>query len=347
MFIKDLQCISHQQTYDQKFFQEPLIKICDFQYSATEPSYQELIPAGVLRRMSKIIRMGVGTGMPLLQRHREISGIIIGTAHGGVDDSMKFLGQIEQYDEGTLTPTNFVQSTPNSLAGVLSMMSGCDGYNNTHVHEGLAFENALIDAFMFLEENPCTILVGAADEISAWNLNIDRLKGFYKSYAIHPDSLLRSETPGTISGEGATMFVISSSPEDALAKITDVSHISTDETDDARNMIQELLTRNQISNKEVDVCITGMNGDVRTDHFYSEICGRLFPDSGICFFKHLTGEYPTATAFAVWFATHLLNDHKIPSDFIYRGFDKKPKNILIYNHYFGTQHGAILLSGLQ
>ncbi len=344
MYITDLLCISHQQTYSEDFFQKPLIMEPDLQFTASEPSYHDLIPGGILRRMSKIIRMGVGTGMPLLEKHKNIEGIIIGTAHGGVDDSMKFLDQIERFDEGTLTPTNFVQSTPNALSGVLSVMSGCDGYNNTHVHEGLAFENALIDASMFLTENPKTLLVGAADEISQWNLNIDSLKGYYKTAPTHPTQLLNSGTPGTICGEGATMFVMSAFKENALAEICDINHIISEQKEDVRNMVLQLLDRNHLSSSDIDVLISGMNGDIKSDLLYTEMSNFLFPDAGVCIFKHLTGEYPTSSAFAVWMAVHLLNNHPLHSDFFTKRTNRNPNKILIYNHYFGTQHSAILIS---
>ena len=69
------------------------------------------------------------------------------------EDCIRFLNQIVQYDEGTLTPTNFVQSTPNAIASTIGMNLQCHGYNITHVHRGNAFENALLDALMYLDES--------------------------------------------------------------------------------------------------------------------------------------------------------------------------------------------------
>src|ERR1700712_1162184 len=77
---------------------------------AIEPSY-EGVPLNILRRMGKAVRMGVGAAMPLLQHYQgPLSGIIIGTAMGGMDDCMNFLKQIIDYNEGVLSPSNFVQS---------------------------------------------------------------------------------------------------------------------------------------------------------------------------------------------------------------------------------------------
>ena len=86
--------------------------------------------------------MGVGTGMKLLLTNK-VDGILIGTANGGIEDSIVFLNQIHDFEEGRLTPTNFVQSTYNAIAGMIGMITANKGYNATHVHRGQAFENVV------------------------------------------------------------------------------------------------------------------------------------------------------------------------------------------------------------
>src|SRR5690606_39795759 len=71
--------------------------------------------------------------------------------------------------------------TPNAIAAQIGLLSKNKGYNITHVHRGLAFENALLDAMMTINENPAkNYLLGAVDEISAYNYNIDLLDGCFK-----------------------------------------------------------------------------------------------------------------------------------------------------------------------
>lgn len=135
---------------------------------AIEPKYEN-IPLGQLRRMGKALRMGVGTGMKLLSQY-PADGILIATANGGIEDSIMFLNQIMEYEEGRLTPTHFVQSTYNAIAGMMGIINKNTGYNATHVHRGIAFENAVLDAAMLLNENPAhQYIVGGVDEISARN----------------------------------------------------------------------------------------------------------------------------------------------------------------------------------
>ena len=91
-YIHQTSCISAQQTFNDvdvnKLYDpsENLLK-------AIEPAYNG-IPPGILRRMGKSVRMGVGAALSLPHDHTTIDGIIIGTANGGKEDSVKFLNQI-------------------------------------------------------------------------------------------------------------------------------------------------------------------------------------------------------------------------------------------------------------
>ena len=119
MYIHKSTCISPQQT----FFDVDLVKLnlsINNILNVVEPKYED-IPLNILRRMGKAVRMGVGAALPLIKDSKNIDGIIIGTANGGMEDCIKFLNQIVQFEEGRLTPTNFVQSTPNAIAAQIGL----------------------------------------------------------------------------------------------------------------------------------------------------------------------------------------------------------------------------------
>lgn len=344
MFIKDLSCISPQKTYDLSLFGNNFKVITGNKCLAIEPNYSELIPAGILRRMGKASRIGIGTGLSLLKKYPSVDGIILSTANGGLEDSMNFLDQIEVYQEGSLTPTNFVQSTPNAVAGLLSLMSNNTGYNTTHVHKGIAFESALLDAKLLFESNETTsLLVGNVEEISDWNFNIEFLEGQFKDKEVTNLTLLNSNTKGTICGEGASMFIIESSPSNALCEIKDVDQICFPEESDIVEKIMHLLERNSLMTSDIHALMLGYNGDNRTDFWYRNVCDKLFPDQGVFTFKNLCGEYPTAAAFATWLSSCILKGLHIPAEAICKSASSEIKNILIYNHYKGNQHGFILM----
>ena len=346
MYITDSACISPQHTFDNGFFEGVLKVHYGNRYDAIEPNYGQLIPAGLLRRMGKGVRMGVGAGLPLIQK-ANVEGIILGTANGGLGDCLKFLNQIVDYDEGTLTPTHFVQSTPNAVAGNLALMSKVTGYNTTHVHKGLAFEAALLDAMMLLEEKRLTrMLVGSIEEISDYNHNIDSLSGHFKTGDFSSENLLEHDSPGSVNGEGATMFVIEADKqENTLAQIRDVEQLNLPQGNELEERLKLMLTRNGLEASDIDTLFLGNSGDNRTDHLYSAFQNNFFPRSNSFTYKNMVGDYPTASAFALWMALKMMSGHRIPASCVFKqNSAAQVKNVLIYNHYKGVQHGLILLS---
>lgn len=346
MYIHSAQAISPQHSIDHKIFEGELISHESTKFYASEPDYMDMIPRALLRRMNKAVRMGVGTGLMTLKGQKEQDGIILGTANGGIDDSFKFLHQILEYEEGTLTPTNFVQSTPNAVAGSLALMSKNTGYNNTHVHYGLAFESALLDAMMLFEEKKASsLLVGAFEEISDHNYNMDAQAGYFKKEGENTADLLNSKTDGTVKGEGSAMFIMSAEPSGAKAQILDLKQLQYLDEEELGSEIETLLSKNGLATEDIAV-IVGNNGDQRTDHWYKNLIQRQFSKQTVYAFKHLVGEYHTASAFALWLSTEIMHRTEIPDVFVLQGSHQQPKHILIYNHFKGKQHSLILVKAI-
>lgn len=345
MYITDSACISPQRTFDNAFF-EGEIKVHEGdRYIAVEPAYGGLIPAGLLRRMGKAVRMGVGAGLPLLQ-NGDIEGIILGTANGGLEDCLKFLNQIVDYNEGTLTPTNFVQSTPNAVAGNLALMSKITGYNTTHVHKGLAFEAALLDTMLLLDEKRGKqFLVGSIDEISDYNHNIDLLAGAFKTGHFTSENLLTLDTPGSANGEGAAMFIVRGErTTGTVAEIRDVFLGNQLSENELVSLLNAFLHRNGLNAGDIDAVIMGISGDNRSDHWYFNLQHALFEEANCYIYKNMVGDYPTGSAFATWVGAQVLAGKRVPEECIWAQKNTRtPKQILIYNHYKASQHGLILL----
>ena len=348
MYIREALCISPQNTYARDGITSPVKQYDGLRYSALEPDYTGLIPLAQLRRMGKAVRMGIGAALPLVSKNPDIQGIIIGTAYGGLEDCVRFLNQIVDYEEGSLTPTNFVQSTPNAVAGSLALMGKNHGYNATHVNNGHSFENALLDAQLLLAENEnYTCLLGAVEELSDYNYNIDKLAGLFKEEAVSSDQLFNSGTEGTVCGESSVMFVVSNQPENARAKVVDLAMISFPTEDELNARIDQLLVQHQLSVSDIDTLILGYNGDSRNDHWYTDLSERQFPESTVLGYKNLVGEFPTSGSFAVWMANSLVGGNEIPQESVIRkGSIGNPKRILIYNHYKGIQHSLILVEAV-
>ena len=334
MYITKTKAISPQKTYDERFFRGEITPHEGNKYTSQEPDYMGMIPPNLLRRMGKAIRMGIGAATPIVQSSEKPDGIIIGTSDGGLEDCFKFLIQVVDYDEGTLSPTNFVQSTPNALAGNIALSTGNTCYNNTHVHKGNAFENALIDAMLlFSRKKAKCVLVGNVEEISDYNYHVELLAGQFKAEETTSETLLESETAGTVCGEGSAMFLLQSEADEYLAQILDVAQVSFPEPEDLDEMIQSVIEKNVPSDAHIGSLVLGYSGDVCTDKWYDRVKLR-FPDADVYTFKNLCGEYPTSSAFALYYAANILSESPSGMQSCYS---------LIYNHYKGDQHSVILL----
>lgn len=347
MYILDSCSISSQDSYNNSDYLKEIINHKGTKIFAIEPDYSGIIKPGQLRRMGKALRMGIATGIPLLNKFGTVDGIIIGTASGGLEGAMDFLTQIVEYDEGTLTPTNFIQSTPNNVAGQLALITNNKNYNNTHTAGALAFENALIDAQLLFQDNPNgKVLVGNVEEVSSFNYNIDKSAGFFKEEELDMQNLLNSNTKGTVVGEGASMFIVSNEIEnrDKFVKILEVETFTYPDYTDVLKGVEDILNQNSIDINEVDAIMMGMNGDVEQDKWYEKLIEERFVDKAILSFKNLIGDYQTSSAFALKMANDILRGVSYSDAVFYKNkTDKKINSILIYNHFRENQHSLMLI----
>jgi hypothetical protein len=210
----------------------------------------------------------------------------------------------------------------------------------------LAFENAVIDVDMLLKENPSnSYLLGAVDEISNYNYNIEFLEGGYKSETISNKDLYQSNSAGSIAGEGTAMFLVNTSREKAIAKFDAIHIFHSQNEETVLEQLKYFLDKNLSSGEQVDMLLSGENGDNRLNTYYEAVENQLQEDVVIARFKHMSGEYPTAASFAFWMACNVLQGQRMPAHAIKQNaVQTNIRNILIYNNYKGLQHSFILLS---
>lgn len=342
LYIQNITCVSPQHTFQEANL-ETLRESSENKLKVIDPPVDG-IPPGILRRMGKAVRISVGAALPLLKQSGPVDGIIIGTANGGMEDCIKFMNQIIQYQEDTLTPGNFVQSTPNGIAAQLGLSQHNTGYNITHTHRGLSFENAILDAEMMLSENPGnTYLLGATDEISTYNYNVDFLDGWYKKETVSNKDLYQVDSPASLAGEGSVMCIVSSSKQNATGKIKAVHTLHTQNSNDVLRGL-ELFLENHLPGEKPELLLSGENGDNRTLHYYTAVEAQMADSTGVLRFKHMSGEYPTASAQAVWLACQAFRDKPFPEHMVKKPAASKATHVLIYNNYKGSQHSFILVS---
>ncbi len=341
-YLHNISFISPQKTFSDIDLEKVNAPV-ENKLLVVEPAY-EGIPLGILRRMGKAVRIGVGASLSITKQRTD--GIIIGTANGGLEDCIKFLNQIIEYNEGVLTPTNFVQSTTNAVTAQIGLLSANKGYNCTHVHRGLSFENAAIDAAMILKENAtASYLLGGVDEISAYNYNIELLEGCYKKEKVSGLDLYEINSPGTIAGEGAAMFLVNNTQTDSVAELKSLQTFHSTDEAFIKVQLNNFIKKNLQAEEKIDLFLSGENGDNRLTKYYNACEEAVGKNAPIARFKHMTGEYATASAAAVWLACYFLKEQTVPTHFLkYPKNISALKNILIYNNYKGIQHSFILIS---
>jgi 3-oxoacyl-[acyl-carrier-protein] synthase II len=274
--------------------------------------------------------------------------IVTGTAYGCLEDTVSFITKMVEYNEETLTPTAFIQSTHNTIGAQIGLMLQCNNYNNAFVHSGFSFESALLDGMMLLRENEVeNVLVGAIDEITNVSHTILNRMGLYKQTAIANSALYETSSKGTIAGEGAAFFLLANEhAQNDYAKL-DGLHTFYKPTgvEEIATQIEKFIAAQNIAIDEIDLIIIGKNGDATSDKIYDEVAEQVFSKSNTANYKDLCGEYPTSTAFALWLGANIIKHNTIPAVVNANiKTENKTKRILIYNHYQNIHHSLLLIS---
>ncbi|MBK7307908.1 MAG: beta-ketoacyl synthase chain length factor [Chitinophagaceae bacterium] len=349
MYIRATGNISPQKTFGHQPLGEA-VAYTGNRLACIEPDYKVFIDPKQIRRMSRIIRMGVAAAMECLQEAgvKVPDAIITGTAYGCLEDTNSFLSKMVEFNEELLTPTSFIQSTHNTIGGQIGLMLQCNNYNNAFVHRGFSFESALLDGMMLLKENDANnVLVGAIDEITNTSHTILNRLGLYKQGPVSNLDIYKTKTKGTIAGEGATFFLFAHEPATTDYAKLDGLHTfyKPDGITEIEKQITSFLEKHAVSINDIDLIITGKNGDAGEDKIYEQLGKTVFDSKDTVDYKYLCGEYPTAAAFAMWLAANTIKAGKLPAMLNATvTTDKKIDRVLIYNHYQGIHHSLSLLS---
>ena len=142
VYINSAVSISAQDSLNENFFSTLEPHLSTVNTTAIEPAYKEFIPPAQIRRMSKAVKMStVASHYALKEANVENpDAIIVGTGMGCSQDSEKFLKNLLDNNEEFLTPTFFIQSTHNTVAGQIALGLGCHAYNFTYVNTSSSLE---------------------------------------------------------------------------------------------------------------------------------------------------------------------------------------------------------------
>ncbi len=348
VYINSVASISPQKTYDNSMFLDEITVYNDTVIFAQDPNYKQYIAPAAARRMAKGIKMGVVASKIAMDEAgvETVDAIITGTGMGCMIDSEKFVSAIIDNNEQYLTPTSFIQSTHNTVAGQIALGIECKAYNFTYVHSAISFESALLDAKLQLENDEAqNILVGGVEELGEHTTQVHRLINHVKPNPITISEVLYSRTEGAVFSDGANFFVVSDEKkESCYAELSSVETFNTLQKENVSETITSFLTENDLKPADIDVVVLGNNGDGDYDSYYHQLSEGIFNKTQQVFYKHLVGENNTVSAFGVWLASRILKTQTIPEIVkINKSKSSTIKTILCYNQYRGQNHSLVLL----
>lgn len=385
IYINGRGCVSAQRTFDGSFPDEVIVPE-GYIWPIVAPPYKEYISPAMIRRMGSGVKNGVvasalalreaglaadgssETGAPAAGVQKaslaaagvsaanpsetgspkagepEPDAIITGTGVGCIKDSESFLTAILENGEAFLTPTAFIQSTHNTVGAQIALGLGCKAYNFSYVNGAISFESALTDArLQLLSGEARNILVGGVDEKADFTYRLFSLAGLIKT---------GESSPGASYSEGAAFFVLSTEKKpQSYAVLKDVAVINRLEPEEMTPALERFLERTGTTLADIDAVVIGKNDDIGFQEYYPGLLSGFSPEIPVIHYKHLSGEYNTASAFGFWLAAGILKNQRIP-EAVLLSRKLRPairgaayRNILLYNQYRGIDHSFILLSG--
>ncbi|MBU2515179.1 beta-ketoacyl synthase chain length factor [bacterium] len=350
IYINGTGAITPQKTFDGRFVFEANTTTEPILW-CQEPDYKTCIDPRAARRMSRVIKMGVASALIALKDGGVEcpDAIVTGSGFGCMADTELFLTSIIKNEEKFLNPAPFIHSTHNTISSQIALLKKCTGYNQTYVHGPISFESALLDGMMLLDEEKAqSVLVGGVDEMTS---NLFSITSRFDKWKEKPNAsecgFFGSDSKGSIAGEGSVFFLLSKNRnENSYGRIIDVdTFLNPNNQFDIKTCVDQFLNKAHVKIDDLNLCLIGKSGDNRFDTIYDDFISLMSENCSFGYFKHLCGEYLTASSFAVWMSAQILNTQILPKEIIASGGKKNNfKNILIYNQYRNKYHSLILLS---
>jgi 3-oxoacyl-[acyl-carrier-protein] synthase II len=309
--------IAYQPTFRNPGFSQ-VLSVLQEPSVLVVPDYNEFIPAMDRRRMSEVLKMSIACTLDCLEQAgiQQPDAIIVGTSMGCCIHTRNFLDKIQSADGGLISPTSFILSTHNTIAGQISLHLKNHGYNITHTQNSLSFEQAMIDAMMGIREGWNHALVGGADELEASLFNMNARLGLE---TIH-------------NACGSSYFMLSSGETDkAFINVLDVGSYGL--VTNRSETILDFLKVNDRSTADIDLIVYSHSSQDTVDELI-----RLFGQHRLVDIQVLCGTWLTNSAFAMAYAVDVLSLEKCPL------VEGSIRTVLICNSLIPENLGLLLLN---
>jgi 3-oxoacyl-[acyl-carrier-protein] synthase II len=342
---------------------------------AQEPWSAYRLDAATLQSLSppeRIKRMGRGQEMAIGAVKRALDGcaepptrggqtaVSVGTAWAEEGDEIVFLENLIKLGEKAAKPAYFVNSVKNALASQLALTSGFQGENQTFAHDALSFESALWQGAHLLRAGRArhAVVCGVEALVEFQEIH-GHLLGWYGTDPAPLAPLAarkRSPGQGTLPGEGAAAFVLTA-PGAATAPLarlvsvrargplqrTPVLAASSELT-----FIEQAFRDTGTRLDEVGLVLVGANGDPDLDAIYAEVAHGLAahtPEMAVGVYRHLTGDFATASALGLELAVRAVAGRAVPSEVrIVVSTPGSIHRVLLYHVTSAGYHSAMIVS---
>ncbi len=341
VFIDGMGNISPQPTWNDE---AAILQAYDYRGSrmfAVEPSYDSWFTEDQITSIPRLAKMCIAASrMALAEAEIKLpDGIITGTGFGCETRIEEVL------HHGFSSTYTLTQTQAETLGYFIARHLECNAFNQTFSQDGLSFESALLDAILRLRADPDKkILVGGADEFTETvHLVLTRM-GVLRKKIASTLNLFKPLKPGTIQGEGACYFVITGNRSDfSQAEVADIRMLHKPSPQRLQDAVEVFIRDNGLVPNDIDLTLAGRNGDKRYDAVLDELVKRVFPAAMLGLFKHLSGEFPTASAFALWLAVRILKERHVPEVITFNHINKPVRHVLIINSDLNASYSMILL----
>ncbi len=325
--------------------------------AATEES---LVPPDRIRRLGRGQAMATRAVQLALRgdcvppARGNTTAVVVGTAWAEEGDEIAFLQNVIKVGEKGAKPAFFVNSVKNALASQIALQFGFQGENQTIAHDALSFEAALWQGARLLT-------AGRADR--AVVCGVDALVEFQEIHGHVLGQLRDSPAPlsplgeglrGTVPGEGAAAFILSA-PDVARSRLARIAGVRSGgsaqrhpalQVDEERRFVEQALADFGVPLDGLDLLLLGANGDASIDPTYSRVAaalGERASRASVGVYRHLTGDFATASALGLALAVEAVASQSIPAAIrLVSGTPSaRPSSVALY-HVTARGHHAVM-----
>lgn len=314
MFIRSTSNIGHTECTELESWLTGLGQV-EHEQPLAEPDYKSTLNPRLLRRMSPILKLGSYCALDALSKAENAipDAIIVGTGLGCSTDTLTFLNEMNTNLDAALSPTAFIRSTHNTVAGQIALLLKNQGYNMTFTQGSLSFESALGDAQMAMESGEIqSALVGGIDELSK------------ELYELLMKLAVVNGSGFPVLGQGSNFFYLEKEGEEGDIEVVAVSSFHNGQSEEN---VSSFLSENEIMVDSIDLVLDG--GDM------GEIPEEL---ELIMDYKEYCGEFFSASAFGM-----MMGYAMIKTEVQFGEEDPKAIKTILINTGFGKEQGLILL----